>query len=163
MESVLERFKVCKRCKETKSQMQFNKNSKSKDRFQYNCRSCSNQLGRQWKLNNPERNSERTRRWRKNNPIRNKTSQWLANGIIITPEQYIGRLAKQNYRCALCQIHRSDLNVDLAPDHDHKTGQIRGLLCQKCNRGLGHFGDNIERLQKAIEYLKLSKIAREAY
>jgi len=42
------------------------------------------------------------------------------------------------------------LNVD----HDHVTGQIRGLLCGPCNKGLGLLGDNLDSLWKAIHYLE---------
>ena len=41
-----------------------------------------------------------------------------------------------------------------AIDHDHRTGKIRQLLCHYCNCGLGSFEDNVERLNKAVEYLK---------
>jgi len=39
-------------------------------------------------------------------------------------------------------------------DHNHSTGQVRGMLCMHCNQALGKFGDNIDLLYKAIEYLK---------
>lgn len=42
----------------------------------------------------------------------------------------------------------------LCVDHDHKTNKFRGLVCGRCNQGLGHFQDNIEILKLAIKYLK---------
>lgn len=39
-------------------------------------------------------------------------------------------------------------------DHDHENGKIRGWLCKQCNTGLGNLGDNLESLQKAVNYLK---------
>jgi len=41
----------------------------------------------------------------------------------------------------------------LSIDHDHETGQVRGLLCRGCNLALGHVDDDVDRLQKLIEYL----------
>lgn len=43
--------------------------------------------------------------------------------------------------------------MNLSVDHNHKTGAVRGLLCNGCNMGLGRFEDNIEWLQNAIDYL----------
>jgi hypothetical protein len=42
----------------------------------------------------------------------------------------------------------------LAMDHDHRTGAIRGLLCNNCNRGLGRFKDSPDLLESALRYLK---------
>jgi hypothetical protein len=42
---------------------------------------------------------------------------------------------------------------ELAIDHCHKTGKIRGLLCKNCNQGLGQFKDNIDLLLSAAKYL----------
>jgi hypothetical protein len=145
--------KLCKTCRGVKPVDDFNRNSKSKDRLQYNCRVCSSRHLREWKLKNPERNAERTRQWRRNNPIRQKVAQWLWNGINMTASGYLALLQSQNNNCALCGIPRTKLAVDFAVDHDHKTGKVRGLLCQKCNRGLGHFQDSPDLLRKAVAYL----------
>ena len=72
----------------------------------------------------------------------------------ITLEQYNEMLVKQDFRCAVCNKHVSKLKKALDVDHNHETGEIRGLLCMNCNIGLGMFSDNIDNLEEAIEYLK---------
>jgi hypothetical protein len=77
----------------------------------------------------------------------------------ITPKQYETKLISQNYCCALCGKDvadniRNGIPVALSVDHCHKSNNIRDLLCHQCNSGLGHFKDNIEILQKAIDYLR---------
>ena len=80
----------------------------------------------------------------------------------ITLEDYYKMLEEQNHVCAICgraeyaTDHRSGLPRALAVDHCHETGKVRGLLCTNCNRGLGKFNDNIERLANAIKYLSKS-------
>jgi hypothetical protein len=72
----------------------------------------------------------------------------------ITKEEYVELFNKQNGRCNICGTHQSELKIALAIDHDHVTKKIRGLLCMKCNRGIGFFNDNTNFLLKAIEHLK---------
>ena len=49
----------------------------------------------------------------------------------------------------------------LVVDHDHKSGKLRSIICDMCNIGLGMFEDNIENMEKAIEYLKIYKMKGE--
>ena len=75
-----------------------------------------------------------------------------------SPEQYTKMLEGQGGVCAICganEGHRSKHNraCKLAVDHDHVSGRVRGLLCGRCNRGLGWFRDSPELLEKAIRYL----------
>lgn len=66
----------------------------------------------------------------------------------------------QHGKCYICRIpmkrptkgQGQSLDV-VAVDHDHKTGEVRALLCNKCNKGLGHFNDNPVTLMSAIRYL----------
>ena len=58
----------------------------------------------------------------------------------------------QNGKCAICE-KVFDSPSDACVDHNHETGEIRGLLCIKCNYGLGQFNDNLQLLENAIEYL----------
>jgi Autographiviridae endonuclease VII len=76
----------------------------------------------------------------------------------ISPEQFTEILAAQNGRCAICRDSEfsDSLSRSLAVDHDHETGIIRGLLCSRCNAGLGMFRDDPALLQAAGAYLQSS-------
>ena len=84
----------------------------------------------------------------------------------LTPEQFLSMLESQDYKCAICSSELESTGRGTGPqmDHDHsccsgEAGQktcgdcIRGILCSKCNRGLGCFNDDHELMKKAIEYL----------
>ena len=62
-------------------------------------------------------------------------------------------LKKQNNKCVICGNEFKN-SKSIHVDHNHKTGNVRELLCSKCNTGLGMFYDNIESLANAIKYLK---------
>lgn len=60
----------------------------------------------------------------------------------------------QNGCCLICEEF---YGFKLAVDHDHDTGNVRGLLCRKCNSGIGLLGDSIENLLSAAAYLRETK------
>lgn len=68
----------------------------------------------------------------------------------LTKEQLVELWERQGRKCAICPV---EISLDAPIDHDHATGKVRGLLCHKCNRGLGQFEDSVVLLQKAIAYL----------
>ena len=70
----------------------------------------------------------------------------------ITQDRYDELVAAQDGRCCIC-----DREAPLQVDHCHVTGDVRFLLCGNCNKGLGLFGDDIERLEAAIRYLQVSR------
>ncbi len=73
----------------------------------------------------------------------------------LTAEAYQALLEAQNYKCKICGAERSDKKKkNLSVDHNHNTGQIRGLLCTNCNQMLGFAKDNPTILLRAIQYLK---------
>lgn len=72
----------------------------------------------------------------------------------LTPEQYDKLLLAQMGACAVCS--RTEKRK-LAVDHDHSTGKIRGLLCTRCNNGLGAFNDNTDLLNAAIVYINKNR------
>ncbi len=108
--------------------------------------------------NNKEKSACRVRRSYKNNKHTRKKEVYyrihLKRMYGLTYEQYEEILIKQEYRCAICKIHQNELKYKLAVDHNHKTGKIRGLLCSRCNKGIGFLYDNPIILEQAITYLK---------
>ena len=68
--------------------------------------------------------------------------------------EYSLLLVAQDYSCAICGVHASELSRELSVDHSHETDEVRGLLCSHCNIGLGNFKDDSQLLIKAFEYLK---------
>jgi hypothetical protein len=77
----------------------------------------------------------------------------------ITPEFYDVELAKQHGLCAMCGLppDETDLQKILVVDHDHETGQFRGLVHGRCNSLIGYAQDNVEVLLAAARYLTRHK------
>jgi hypothetical protein len=99
--------------------------------------------------------AEKMRAWRAANPEKNrrryKQDLWRRYGLDLTLDDFEVMLEKQGGVCAICKEPCST-GRDLAVDHDHETGVVRGLLCLTCNRFLGR----IEgwRGQAALDYLR---------
>ena len=106
------------------------------------------------------------KRWRENNreKVRKKANKDYHSGkgrnrflkyqYGISIKDYNILFNAQNGCCKICGRHQSKLKRRLFVDHDHKTGKIRGLLCEKCNFALGLTNNSIEILQSIIRYLK---------
>ncbi len=79
----------------------------------------------------------------------------------LTIEAYNSLLAKQGGRCAICHEFETATNQygikSLAVDHDHATGQVRGLLCSNCNQLIGRAKDNLGVLESAANYIRTNR------
>ena len=82
-----------------------------------------------------------------------KHARWILATYGITAEEYQAIYEAQGGKCAICQ-RATGRNKKLSVDHDHKTGEVRGLLCTPCNRDvLGHLRDSVAALLRAVRYL----------
>ena len=74
---------------------------------------------------------------------------------------YNQKFKEQNGVCAICEEPETAVirgkTISMAVDHCHNTGNARGLLCTKCNRGLVMFRDKIDILESAVRYLRRSE------
>lgn len=76
----------------------------------------------------------------------------------LEPEEYEAIYARlfeeQDGRCAICRNPPRDPARRMPLDHCHETMTIRGLLCARCNRGIGGFSDRLDLLKSAVAYLE---------
>lgn len=104
---------------------------------------------KKWRENNAEKHKEYNREWKRAN--KDKTRAYhLKSKFDITQDDYDRMLDDQGSACAICG---TSYDKTYHVDHDHDTGEVRGLLCDCCNRGLGYFKDNPSIMASAITYL----------
>lgn len=73
----------------------------------------------------------------------------------ITLEQYDELLQRQDDKCAVCLRHKDEFTTNLAVDHDHVSGEIRGLLCSYCNHRLVGRHRDSSLLHRIADYLEI--------
>lgn len=123
--------KLCTKCGIVKDINEFSFDKKQNRALSY-CKECSRELVRQRRAKAPDKNKKAYQmKWRYD----------------LTPEQFNQMIDEQGNRCAICL---DEFSLDRLPevDHDHKTGKIRGVLCNRCNVTLGMCQDDPEYLRK---------------
>jgi hypothetical protein len=137
---------------------------KSKQYRDQNKEKCS-LAQKEWRLKNLkhcqqyyEKNKERRKKYIKQWRLENKKSvaekMWawrIQKQYNITPENYFKIEKQQNFKCAICKTDKPPSKLYI--DHNHKTNNVRGLLCLYCNTLLGYAKENTTILENAIRYL----------
>lgn len=72
----------------------------------------------------------------------------------LTQDDFDRLVERQGGVCAICK-EPCPTNQRLSVDHDHETGEVRGLLCRRCNAGIGHFQERLDLLREAVRYLEV--------
>lgn len=146
--------KKCTKCGMVKHVSEFRIRGRNVDNLETQCKACCVAKERSWYANNKEIAIERDRKRKLKHPKRHRKIRLMrAYGISI--EQFEHMRKKQGYMCAICAKEENKCRYKtLCVDHCHTTGKVRALLCDKCNVGLGHFGESIERLSVAASYLQ---------
>ena len=139
-------FKRCKDCGEVKPFDEFYNDKRYKDGKYPYCKSCKNARSVVWQKANPEKRAA------------NKRRTHLKRTYGITPEQFDEMYEAQGGKCFICGTDEPGgrhgmLNVD----HCHDSGDVRALLCDGCNRGLGHFKEDPDALISAAMYILAHK------
>lgn len=146
--------KRCTKCKQSKILAEFGTH-RGKPHAQSWCRACMREYIREHskkrrKDDDPKKHSAYQKSWSKRNPQKRseivKRSQRLKK-YGLSEEGYQVLVKSQKGKCAICR-KKNPLYID----HDHKTLKVRGLLCHKCNLGIGLLGDNKAGVKKALAY-----------
>ena len=138
-------IKICKTCKESKPITEFHKRKDGKAGTRSSCIVCMRKKHLEYYHSRGGKELQADRSYKHN-----------LKKYGLTEEDYKSLLEGQQGRCAICrsdETQRTNTRYNLFVDHCHATGKVRGLLCHHCNVGLGHFKDQQELLNKAIEYL----------
>jgi hypothetical protein len=153
MTTVIAVRKLCIDCGCRKALDQFPNCAATKDGKHSYCNACNRARVRKWYAENQDKVQayNATNRERVSARVR---SNKLLRDFGITPERYEDMVAQQHGCCAICGGEPG--RRALAVDHCHKTGQVRGLLCDSCNKALGFVKDNVETLFAMIVYLETS-------
>ena len=129
--------KACTKCGEVKDLSAFYRKSTMKDGRQSHCKVCQNQ---------------RTKAWHNANPDSKKnTDLQRFYGISLT--DYNRMFEEQGGRCKICDQEQPGKR--LAVDHCHRTGKVRSLLCDPCNKAIGLFQDDPSRIESALNYVRI--------
>lgn len=147
-------MKRCVTCKKDKEESDFSSNYKAADGKQSNCRCCNIEYSKRYRSSNLVSIKEKKKEKFASLTIDQKRSLKYINRYGITVDHYNEMLMTQNGVCAICSKSPSGKKQRLCVDHCHKTGEVRGLLCNDCNVGIGRLKDDIELLVSAIVYLE---------
>ena len=154
-------IKICCFCKKTKAISEFGKNSGNSDGLICRCKECASEYNKVYYRKNKEKIIARHKKWKeslgKEYYIRRR--KYFRNGNLkknygININEYNSILKSQNGVCAVCgKIERYKNRKYLSVDHNHNTGEVRGLLCGDCNVAIGYVNEDVEILRKMIIYL----------
>lgn len=140
--------KECKGCLAKLAKTEFGPAKQGKEGLNSRCRACCNAKYKSWLANNPDKR----KRYRRATTIK-------SYGISV--EEHKDLLNAQDSLCAICKqpetTKRKGKVMELAIDHCHTSGKVRGLLCNNCNRALGLLLDNPDIAQSAADYLRSFK------
>ena len=178
------KMKTCSKCKVEKPLTDFNNLQASGDGKGSYCQPCAKEASRKWYIENPDEVREYSKKYRAENAdkVRESNKKYyiknadkirasslkyyfenadkfrdysLRKKYGIGHEEYLELLEKQGGKCKVCGSTETDKNnKHFSVDHCHDTKKVRGLLCNKCNRGIGLLKDNPDLLRTAAKYIE---------
>lgn len=155
---------LCRTCHSTfhHSSFPIRSTGDRKGNYRTSCRACCKKLQRRrWRRNNRFKTTMDRINWQQKCKVSGKAREYKLKfnyGPNFTVAEFESLWDKQEGKCSICNcqltLGRRGMKSICHIDHDHVTGSVRGLLCGKCNTGLGCFNDKQELLENAAKYLR---------
>ena len=148
--------KSCSKCEQEKALDQFSRNRTRKSGLEYECKACRYERSSAWARANPEKNRKGAHDSHVRHPD-TKRSYNLQMRYNINLVHFDQRLESQGGVCALCGRPPTS-GKPFVVDHNHQTGQIRGLIHRQCNIALGALGDDpVQAAEMLLRYASLTQ------
>lgn len=148
-------MKKCTACQQEKPLGEFFKDKGFSDGYYSKCKVCKTAATLEWRAKNKDVYNAKMREYQAAHKDKRRDCD-LKRTYGVEYGWYETTLAAQNNVCRICKKPNPSKNRTFVLDHDHKTGQPRGLLCYGCNRAL-HVLETADLLQSAMDYLKFFK------
>lgn len=146
--------KFCNKCKTEKELEAFCKRHTTKDGRDVYCKECVSIYRKTNYKKIQESSSAYYQKYKEKVNLKNRNNR-LKKEYNVTQEWYEKTLEEQEGKCKICKSDNPGKGLKhFHIDHNHETGKVRGLLCHSCNTGLGLFKENVDLIQKAIEYVE---------
>jgi hypothetical protein len=131
------------------------KDGKRKNGLSSWCKECRQVSGRLWRSKQDSEELKRNAKERYHKAFNSEKARdySLRYRYGISQQEYDILLKNQNDTCAICKRDAKQMTYFLHTDHNHITGEVRGLLCAPCNVYLGYIRDSITTLKNAMDYL----------
>lgn len=161
--------KKCNKCQEIKKIADFYRQKSTADGYMYECKKCKNLNNIKNKQNNLAKYQQYDREWKRKH-YQSCPNQYKERNLLksfnLSLNDFYEMLEQQKGVCCICNQVEKVLGNNgkiksLSVDHDHKTNQLRGLLCNNCNRALGLLKDDPLVLRNAVLYLMYFKFQNE--
>ena len=130
-------MKKCVKCKNEKRESDFYENLRASSGLHSYCKKCVTDVNASWKRKNPLK----------------ARSYAIKARYGISEDKVRDLLARQNFKCAICMV-KIDFRFSGHIDHDHKSGEVRGILCGSCNRAIGLLKDDHVVIAEAAAYIE---------
>lgn len=145
-------MKTCRTCKSVKQTSEFHRDRARPDGLVGECKSCRTARVRVYQSANSANVIDSRRKFVRSDKGKAASRKaYLRKKYNIEVGERDELLAEQGGRCAACRS--AEPGRYWCVDHNHATGQVRGILCWHCNVGLGHFRDDVAALRRAADYL----------